>query len=48
MELWLVDLYDAFRYALRDNYYKLSKELKDAYMKDEFRQYIPSAYLQEA
>ena len=46
MNHYFMDLYDAFQEAVR-SYPKPSKELKDAFYYDDFRLYIPSAYLTE-
>ena len=44
MEERLMGLYDAFKEAVRE-YNKPSKELKTAFMEDDFRAYIPSVYI---
>lgn len=45
MRHWNVDLYDAFKEAVRDLYHEAPKELQDAWMEDDLRNYIPSAYI---
>ena len=46
MEARFMGLYDAFKEAVRE-YPKPSKELNAAFMADDYRAYIPSAYIQE-
>lgn len=46
MEKYFMDLYDAFKEAVRE-YEHPSKELEAAFMADDYREYIPSAYLPE-
>ena len=46
MDKRFMGLYDAFREAVRE-YTKPSKDLHDAFMADDYRAYIPSAYLPE-
>ena len=45
MEKYHMDLYDAFRDAVR--MYGTSKNLRNAFCKDDFRLYIPLAYSKE-
>ena len=46
MEARFMGLYDAFKESVRE-YPKPSKELNAAFMADDYRAYIPSAYIQE-
>ena len=46
MEKRFLSLHDAFNEAVRE-YPKPSKELKAAFMSDNYREYIPSAYVTE-
>lgn len=46
IEARFMGLYDAFKEAVRE-YPKPSKELNAAFMADDYRAYIPSAYIQE-
>ena len=46
MEERCMGLYDAFKEAVRE-YPHPSKELHAAFMADDYREYIPSAYLPE-
>jgi hypothetical protein len=46
MEVRFMGLYDAFKEAVRE-YPKPRKELNAAFMADDYRAYIPSAYIQE-
>lgn len=44
---WHMDLYDALDEAVRNHFDDAPKELQDAFMKSDYRKYIPSVYLPE-
>lgn len=46
MKTYTIGLYDAFKMAVRETK-KCSKKLEKAWLTDDFREYIPSAYLEE-
>lgn len=47
MKHWNMDLYDAFKEAVRSLYKDAPVELQEAFYHDDYRAYIPSAYLSE-